>query len=161
MPIITQRDATIYSLFISVNCCTYFGWYLHLSSGAYGTVSTASGIAKTVTATFREHDWTGTEFSSSHVLMVLLMSDAADTVTWAPTDGWRYHPKYVEQFTDISKLCIVASLWIIIGIYSRCTDPRTSDGPKGGFNPPTPRNSEVSAKLSRIPSSVENTSVTV
>jgi hypothetical protein len=31
---------------------------------------------------------------------------------------------------------------------------------EGGFNPPTPRNSEVLTKLSRIPSSVENTSVT-
>jgi hypothetical protein len=35
MPIIIQRDATMYSLFISVNCSTYFGWYLHPSSGAH------------------------------------------------------------------------------------------------------------------------------
>jgi hypothetical protein len=53
MSIIVQRDATIYSLFISVNCSTCFGWYLHLSSGAHITVSTASVISVTVTVTCR------------------------------------------------------------------------------------------------------------
>ena len=38
-------------------------------------------------------------------------------------DGWKYHPKHVEQFPDINKLCNVASCWICIGIYLRCTDP--------------------------------------
>jgi len=85
MPIIVKQDATIYSLFISVNRSTCFGWCLHPSSGAHITVSTASGISKTVTATCRERDWAGTEFPSS--------SD----------DGWRYHPKHVERFTDLNK----------------------------------------------------------
>jgi hypothetical protein len=49
---IAQQDAPIYSLFISVNCSTCFGWYLHPSSGAI-TVSTESGISVTVTATCR------------------------------------------------------------------------------------------------------------
>jgi len=31
-------------------------------------------------------------------------------------DGWRYHPKHVEQFPDINKLCNVASCWIYVGI---------------------------------------------
>jgi hypothetical protein len=48
-----QQDATSHSLFISVNCCTCFGWYCHPSSGAYTTVSTASGICHTVTAICR------------------------------------------------------------------------------------------------------------
>ena len=26
--------------------------------------------------------------------------DAVDTVVCAPDNGWRYHPKHVEQFTD-------------------------------------------------------------
>jgi hypothetical protein len=30
-------------------------------------------------------------------------------------DGWKYHPKHVEQFPDINKLCNV-SCWIYIGI---------------------------------------------
>jgi len=31
--------------------------------------------------------------------------DALDTVVCAPDDGCRYHPKHVEQFPDINKLC--------------------------------------------------------
>jgi len=34
------------------------------------------------------------------------------TVVCAPDDGWKYHPKHVEQFPDINKLCNVASCWI-------------------------------------------------
>jgi hypothetical protein len=37
------------------------------------------------------------------------MPDAADTVVCAPGDGWKYHPKHVEQFPDINKLCNIAS----------------------------------------------------
>ena len=53
------------------------------------------------------------------------VTDAVDKVVCAPDDGWRYHPKHVEQFTDINKLCNVASFWIFIGIYLRWTDPWT------------------------------------
>ena len=66
MPIIVQQDATIYGLFISVNRSTCFGWYLHPSPGAHVTVSTASDISKTVTATCRERDWTGFKIGCSH-----------------------------------------------------------------------------------------------
>jgi len=38
---------------LSGNCSTYFGWYLHPSSWAQTSVSTASGICHTVTATCR------------------------------------------------------------------------------------------------------------
>ena len=41
---------------------------------------------------------------------------AVDTVVCDPDDGWEYHPKHVEQFPDINKLCNVASCWIYIGI---------------------------------------------
>jgi hypothetical protein len=51
IPIYIQQDATLQSLFISGNLSTCFGWYLHQSSGAYTTVSTASDICYTVTAT--------------------------------------------------------------------------------------------------------------
>ena len=42
------------------------------------------------------------------------MPDAVDTVVCVPDDGWRYHPKYVEQFPEMNKLCNVASCWIYI-----------------------------------------------
>jgi hypothetical protein len=41
-PIIVQKYATIYRLFISENCSTWFRWYLPPSSGAHITVSTLS-----------------------------------------------------------------------------------------------------------------------
>ena len=47
---------------------------------------------------------------------VLQIPDAVDTVVCAPDDGWKYHPKHVEQFPDINKLCNVASCWIYIVI---------------------------------------------
>jgi hypothetical protein len=51
--IYVQQDATLHILFISGNCSTCFGWYLHPSSGAQTTVSTASGICQAITATCR------------------------------------------------------------------------------------------------------------
>jgi hypothetical protein len=87
-----QQDATLHSLFISGNCCTCFGWYLHASSGAQTTVSAASGICHTVTATCR---WLQV------AVTVRQIPDAADTVVCAPDDEWRYHPKHIEQFPDI------------------------------------------------------------
>jgi hypothetical protein len=77
MSIIVQQYATIYSLFISVNCCTCFGWYSHPSSGAHVTVSTPSGLCKTVSDICRERDWTGT----ATAVPVQSRSDGVDTVT--------------------------------------------------------------------------------
>ena len=58
-----QQNATLHSLFMSGNCSTCFGWYLHPSSGAQTTVSTASGICHTVTATCRYRGRVGTGLS--------------------------------------------------------------------------------------------------
>jgi hypothetical protein len=49
--------------------------------------------------------------------------DAVDTVVYAPDDEWKCHPKHVERFPSIKELCNIASCWIYIGIYLRCTDP--------------------------------------
>ena len=46
----------------------------------------------------------------------LTRTRSVNTVVCAPDDGWRYHPKNVEQFRDINKLFNVASCWIYIGI---------------------------------------------
>ena len=40
--------------------------------------------------------------------------DAVDTVVCVLNNRWRYHPKHVEQFLEINKLCKVASCWIYI-----------------------------------------------
>ena len=63
--IIIQEDATIYSLFISANCSTCFGWYLHPSSGDHNTVSKVSDIIETVSATCRDSGWVRTTGGSN------------------------------------------------------------------------------------------------
>jgi len=107
MPIIVQQDATVYSLFISVNRSTCFGRYLHPSSAAHVTVSTVSGITVTVTATCRERHWMET---------AVPIQSRSRQVAVTPDGGRRYHPKHVERFTDRIKLYIVASC-TIIGTY--------------------------------------------
>jgi hypothetical protein len=99
-----QQDAKLHNLFMCGNYSTCFGWYFHPSSVAHTTVSTASGICHTVTANCRYRGRVGTGLR----------------VLWV---AWKYHPKHVEQFPDINKLCNVVSCWIYIGIYLRCTDP--------------------------------------
>ena len=54
----------LYTVYLySGNCSTCFGWYLHPSSEAHTTVSTASGICHTVTATCRYRGRIGTGLS--------------------------------------------------------------------------------------------------
>jgi hypothetical protein len=45
------------------NFSTYFGWYIHPSSGAHTTVFTAFGTGQTVTATYRYRGRVGTGLS--------------------------------------------------------------------------------------------------
>ena len=65
--------------------------------------------------------------SSSSTIAIHQVPDAVDTLVCTPDDGWRCHPKHVEQFPEINKLCNVASCWIYayIRMYLRCTDPWT------------------------------------
>jgi hypothetical protein len=55
--------------------------------------------------------------------LLLPAAIAVDTVVCAPNDGWRCHPKHVEKFLDT--VCNVASCWIYIRIFLRCTYPWT------------------------------------
>jgi hypothetical protein len=128
-----QQDVKLHSLFISGNCSTCFGWYFNPSSGAHTTLSIASGIYHTVTAICRFCGRVGTGLSvlwvvyATHstlkplptlprqrqiAVTVWQIPDAVDTVVCAPDDGLKYHPKHVEQFPDINKVCDVASCWI-------------------------------------------------
>jgi hypothetical protein len=102
-----QQDAKLHSLFISGNCSTCFGWYFHPSSGAHTTSSTASGMS---------HRYCYLLLSWQIAVTVWQVPDAVDTVVCAPDDGWKYHPKHLEQFQNINKLCNFASCWIYIGI---------------------------------------------
>jgi len=94
-----MRLYTVY--YISVNCCTCFGWLLHPSSGAHIYVITASGTGQTVSAIFRYRGTVKTD-----------VPDAVITVICAPDDGWGCHPKHVEQFTVIQGVPLATKLGI-------------------------------------------------
>jgi len=80
MPIIVQQGVTMCGLFIAVNRSACFGRYLHPSPGAHVTVSSASGISNTVTATCRERDWMGVPIQSRLVWQLLAyISRCTDT----------------------------------------------------------------------------------
>ena len=68
-------------------------------------------------------------FISNLILSIIVwqVPEAVDKFVCAPDDGWRYHPKHVEQFPDINKLCNTAFCWVCMGIYLRGTDPWTSN----------------------------------
>ena len=115
-----QQDAALHNLFISWNCSTCFGWYLHQSSGAHTTVFTASG---TLSNRYCYLSLSWKRPNCSAVPSLWQVPDAVNTVVCAPDDGWRYRPKHVEQFPEINKLCNVAYCWIYNWIYLRCMDP--------------------------------------
>ena len=99
---------------------------LHPSSGRHTTVSTASDTCWNFTATYRCRGRIGTGLSvlqhtqtSSNPSMVTgwQVTDAVSTVVCPPDDEWRYHPKHVEQFPEINKLCKFAYCWIYTGLF--------------------------------------------
>ena len=135
IPIYIQQDATLHSLLISGNCSTCFGWYLHPLSGAHTTVSTASVIRHTTMDEVKLlTNFNNTMFLHLHIhfisnlslaITVWLITDAVDTVVCAPDDGWRYHPKHVEQFPDKTN-CVKLHLvgYILEYIYDAWTHKR-------------------------------------
>jgi len=84
---------TVY--YISVNCSKCFGWQLHPSSGVHITAIKASGTGETDSATSPEKVWP--------------VSAAVIAVISPPDDGWSYHPKHVQQFTEIYGLQVRTS----------------------------------------------------
>jgi len=74
---------------------------------------------------YLSHRYCYLPLSRQVAITVWQITDAVDTVVCAPDDGWRYHPKHVEQFPHINKLCNVASCWRYSRIYLRCTNPWT------------------------------------
>jgi hypothetical protein len=81
---ISNKMQTLRSLFISGNCSTCFGWYLHPSSVAHSTVSTASGVCYTVTAICR---YRGRAETGLSVLWVAYATHS--TLKPVPTDSGR------------------------------------------------------------------------
>jgi len=66
------------------------------------TLSVACVIAQQYSSlNIRHPQHTQTSSSTSTIAAgVWQMQDAIDTVVCTPDDGWRYHPKHLEQFPD-------------------------------------------------------------
>jgi hypothetical protein len=109
-----ERIQRIYSIwYLSHRYC-----YLPLSWKSWNWFECAVGGVR-----HPQHSQTGSNSST-------IAADSSNGVTntrccryvvCAPDDGWKYHPKHVEQFPGINKLCNVASLldiyWNILTIH--------------------------------------------
>jgi len=95
--IYNQHNATLHRLLR-----VYLGIALHVSGGT----STHHQERKQI---YLQHLVFVTPLLLHAAIMVVLersykssmIPDAVDIVVCAPDDGWRYHPKHVEQFSDI------------------------------------------------------------
>ena len=126
-----QQDAALQSLFISVNCSTCFVWFLHPSSGAQNctysirylsncneqslkiTNNVYVGVLKHGKLVFNLPCFNSLTYTLLVIFKLCPLQFDKYLMLYvqfcAPDDGWRNHPKHVEQFTEINKLCNVAS----------------------------------------------------
>jgi hypothetical protein len=117
--------------YISVNCSTCFGWYLHPSSGAH--VNCNYNIwHRSNSICYRPLSWR----SRNGVPTPSCQRTVANTVRPVPDDvitvyvcSWwwvKVSPETCRAVCrNVMKLYTVASCWTIIDIDSRCTDPWT------------------------------------
>jgi hypothetical protein len=107
MSVTVQQVANLYSFYSLQTCSTCFGWYPHPTSGAR------------VNCNYSIWHWSNRTLPSAVAEEPGLRSDSSPTeecsarfdqcqmlwleFTRAPDDGWRYHPKYIEQFAGNRK----------------------------------------------------------
>ena len=131
MSIIVQQDATIYSFLFPANCSTWFGWYLHPSSGAH------------INCNYSIWHWL------NHICYILLLWRGHNSVLTPPQQrkvantvrpmpytvitvyvcSWWWVKVSPETCRAVcrkyNKLYVAASCWTVIDTDSRCTDQWT------------------------------------
>jgi len=109
-----------YSLFVTANRATCFGWYLHPSSGADVTVSTAYGISKTVNATYREARLVTITIGYSYSFTSTRCCGYSDMSCWwcveIPSETCRAVYRYKQNVYSCS---LMDNYWHIQGCYKR------------------------------------------
>jgi len=97
------------------NCSTCFGCYFHPSSEAHTTVSTASGICHTVTATCRYRGWVGTPWVTTVVDELELLELQPSWMSWNSLSyshhGWVGTP-WVTTVVDGLELIELQLSWM-------------------------------------------------
>jgi hypothetical protein len=116
-----QQDATLHKLFISVKCSTCFRRFLRPSSVAQ-KLDTASGTLSNLYC-YLPQSWKRWKVAEK----VLQSTWCCICSFRGPDDGQRNCLKHIEHFTEINKLCNIASCWLHLKIRLRCTDPWTSN----------------------------------
>ena len=113
-----MQHYTIYLFRISVKFSTCFRRFLRPSSGAQNSIYSNGYFVKTLllpTSVVEEVEPSLTKYPILYIQF------------WAPDDGRRNRLKHVEHFTEINKLCNVASCWLYLEKLLRCADPWTSN----------------------------------
>jgi hypothetical protein len=87
--------------------------YLYLETALHGSDGTSTHHQERIQL-YLEHLVFVTPLLLSAAIVEAL--ETGLSVLWVADDGRKYHPKHVEQFPDINKVCNVASCWIYIGI---------------------------------------------
>ena len=103
-----QQDETLHNLFISVKYSTCFRQFLRPSSGAQKCVYSIRYCVKPLLLPATTVAGSSKDLTKYRMLY---------TQFWAPDDGRRNRLKHVEHFTEINKLCNVASCWLYLKIY--------------------------------------------
>ena len=133
-----QQDATLHNLFISVKCSICFRRFLRPSPGAQNCIYSIGFFVKIYC--YLPLHGTGSVPSLPVAEMELnqfhAVAGSSKDLTkysmlyiqfWAPDDGRRNRLKHVQNFTEINKLCSVASYWWFLKICLRCTNPWMSN----------------------------------
>jgi hypothetical protein len=120
-----QQDATLHKLFISVKCSKCFRRFLRPSSGVQNCIYSIGYFVKPLLLPATVVEGMGLTVAGSS--KGLTKYPILYTQFWVPDVGRSNRLKHVEHFTEINKLCNVASCWLYLKIRLRCTDPRTSN----------------------------------
>jgi hypothetical protein len=120
-----QREATLHSLFTSVKFSTCFRRFLRPSSGAQICIHSIGYFVKplllnaTVVPSLPQQWQVAVKVWQSTRWCIYSF--------WTPDDGRRNPLKHVEHFTEINKLCNVASCWLYMEKRLRCAEWWTSN----------------------------------
>ena len=101
-----------------MKCTTCFRRFLRPSSGAQNWIYSIGYFVKPLLLPATVVAGSSKGFTKYPMLYIQF---------WTPDDGRRNRQKHVEHFTEINKLCDVASCWLYLKIRLRCTDPWTSN----------------------------------
>ena len=124
-----QQDATLHELFISVKCSTCFRRFLRQSSEAQKLYMQHRVLCQTFSATChcRGRDVLSLQRQWQVAVKFWESTRCCIYSFWAPDDGRRNRLKHVEHFTEINKLCNVASCCLYLKMHLRCMDPWKSE----------------------------------